>query len=70
MCQFVRLQKMDMDCAQEVIINESKKEGEDNGGVSIATPLLVVNGGWKLVTELQQNKLPFTGTTSPQKTLE
>jgi hypothetical protein len=27
----------DMDCKQEVIINESKKEGEDNGRVSVTT---------------------------------
>jgi hypothetical protein len=60
----------DVDCVREVIINESEKESEDNDGVSITTPLLVVNGGWKLVTELQHNKLPFTGTTGPQKTLE
>jgi hypothetical protein len=51
-----------------MMINESEKEGEDNGRVSITTSLLVVNGSWKLLTELQQNKLPFSGTTGPQKT--
>jgi hypothetical protein len=57
-----------VDYALEVMIN-GEKEGKDNDRVSITTSLLVVNGSWKLVTKLQQNKLLFTGTTSVHKTL-